>query len=1085
MKFSIRIPNEIRDYQEKLVLGLNWRQLISSILALVVCIPLYLFCREYVGDDLAQWVIIIISIPLIGFGFINIHGMKFEILLQSVFMTSFIMRKKRNFSNNNFFRETESSADKEYINSVSTKKLLKYKKEAGLERTYLLEQAEKEGGFNMEKLNELDNELLTVSKPRVRENKKISRDDKEKTKRGNYILRILQKRIDQIEEKKKHNQEYIMNNQELFICKIYTKEVNKEKIREINQGKKTVNKKANQMKKRRNVKSILPKSTQDTLPYIADYDEGLFEVEPNKYSKCFWIQDINYLIGKDEEQIHIFEKWGEFINYFSEDIDIALSIDNRIISMNEQEQKVFYKLNGGDYDIHREEYNKILRKQIIAGNNDIQKQIYITITIDCENPYEAFLKFHRIQQEVINNIHAIGSSAKLMSTEERLQLLHDKMRKGKEGDLDIQIEDFKKEGKDFFEFLKTNGLSSKDYIAPSSFVFDSKDYFCIEDTYCRCMFLNNLPASLAMDAFHKMIKVNFPLLTTLHYRPISKDKAIKLIKRQLTGMEHNKMETEKKAVRNGYTPNINHDLSQSYEQALEIYDDIINKNQNLFFVTIGFMVTADSLDDLNEYCKLLISNARQTTCQIQTFDFQQENAFKVIMPMGISPKGKLFVERTLTTESAAVFTPFAVQELFQEGGFYYGLNKLSLNLILCDRTKMKTPSGFILGSSGSGKSFAAKREMLNVLLKDDETGILVIDPENEYTDFAKAFGGTILYLSASSDSYINPWDMNENYGLDEDDDPATISFQRKKDKALLRKQEFLMSILTIMFEENGVKLNLKHKSVIDTCIQKTYQTFLDNNFDQAYIPTFVEFKNEVDKIKDNNQHANDIAEGLPYFTSGSAGLFSHKSNLDFTNRFVVFSIRELGKELKELGLLITLDFIWNRMIKNCEEGLRTYCYADEVHILFKNDLSASYLQQLYKRGRKYGLIVTGITQDVIEILKSEIAKTMISNSKFILMLDQSNENLEELSKILKISETQMQYVTNTDEGCGLLFAEKVIIPFVDRFPIDSYLYTLMSTKFGEKTSGKDIKNLIAELRNKQKEKELLEQVETDGLSQAV
>lgn len=1067
--FAVRIPNEIRAYKEKIALGLTLRQLISSVIAIAICVPLYIKGRSFISDDILSWIIIGIAIPLVGIGFVKINGMPFEKFIVNIIKVVILLPQKRRFKSENFFQEIEKKANNEEFYGVSSKKIKKYKEEVSLERAYLLEMAE----LNGEEINfrDIDEKLITVEKPTKKKNNKNNKSDK-KDKESQKKKSKLQIKAEEIEKKKQEDPTYIPTKKEGKILLKYSQERNKLVIAEVNNKKKEIKKKSKNLQKRRTSRTFLPKSTQNSIPYVADYDEGLFEVEPNKYSKCFELKDINYLIAKEDEAIDIFEKWGEFLNYFSEDMTIGISIDNRIVSLNEQEQKVFYKPKNDDYDIHREEYNRILRKQIKAGKNEIQQSKYITVTIDCDNVYEALLKFHRIEQEVITNLRSIGSDGRVMTTEERLSLLHDKFRTGREGDFDTLIQDFKNKDEDFFEFIKKRGLSSKDYISPSSFLFKSKDWFCIEDKYYRCMYLNSLPASLAMDNFSRMTDVEFPLITTLSIQPIAKDKGLRLIRKQLTGMEANKIEAEKKAVRAGYSPEtINHDLKQSLAQAEEMLDDCVNKNQKMFFTTIGFMVMGNTLDELNDNCKVLTSKARQFMCQLQTFDYQQEDAYKVILPMGVPPKSKLFVERTLTTESLAIFTPFANQELFEEGGFYYGLNQISLNLILCNRTKMKTPNGFLLGSSGSGKSFATKREILNVLLKDDMTGVLVIDPENEYSDFARAFGGVVLQLSSSSDCHINPMDMDENYGLDDDDDPLTTPINRKKEKALQKKTEYLMSIIQCMIADNNNVSTVTpvQKSIIDRAINRTYKQYLDSDFDKSKIPTLVDLQEELDKEK-QKEEGRLVAEGVEYYTRGTMNLFSHKSNLDFSNRFVVFNIRDLGKELKQISLLITLDFIWNRMIENCQYNIRTYCYVDEIHVLFKNDFSASYLQQLYKRGRKYGLVITGITQDVEDLLRSEMARGMISNSDFIMMLNQSSENLKILAKMLNISEAQKKYVTKVDAGMGLLFAENTIIPFLDSFPQDSYLYTLMSTKFGEEGEI-NINDFIDKLRVQQEKHE--------------
>lgn len=1060
---TVRIPKEIRAYKEKLVFGLTARQLIATGIAVVICVPLYIYGRAYINEELLSWIVMGIALPCAGIGFVTKNGMPFEKYIGAIIKQQLVYPQKTSFKTKNFFRNMQGKAYIEDEAMYDKKKMIKYKKQATLERAFLLEEAEKKG--ELMETNVSDNDLLTVRKPKANKN----HDDNKKGKKEKKIKKSKAQMVsEEVEKKRKENPQYIPTKKEGKMLLAYAKEREKKRLNEIKTGKKSVAKKNNQMKKRRNVKTNIPKSTQDDLPYIADFDEGLFEVETNKYSKCYEVRDINYLTAKEDEAVAIFCKWGEFLNYFSEEMTVELIIDNRIVSVNEQEKLLFYHMKKDSYDVHRKEFNKILKRQMIAGNNDIQKNIYITVTIDSDSPYEALLRFHKIDKEVVNNLRKIGSNGKVLSTDDRLSYLHDKMRKGREGEFRVD-----------YNFLKEQGLSSKDYVAPSSFLFKAKDYFMIEDTYYRCMYVNNLPASLSDDFIADLTDCEFPVITTLSIQPVAQDKGIRIIKKQITGMEANKIEAQKKAIRAGYDPNtINHDLVHSLEQGEELLDDMMNKNQKMFFVSIMLMASGNSLDELNDNTKILTSKARKYTCQIQTFDNQQRDAFKVILPMGITTAKKIFVERTLTTESTSIFIPFSSQELFQRGGFFYGLNQVSKNLVLCNRLKMKTPSGFVLGSSGSGKSFKCKEEMLQVLLSDEKTNLLIIDPENEYTDFGKAFSASILSLSSSSDCYINPMDMDENYGLDDKDDPLTTPLERKKEKALQKKSEYLMSIIQYMVTDttnNTGGIKPRQKSMIDRAITRAYHEYLAHDFDIKFIPTLLTLQDELDKEK-TTEEGREIAEAVEYYTRGSMNLFSHKSNIDFANRFVIFNIRDLGAELKQISLLITLDFIWNRMIANCQSKIRTYCYVDEIHVLFQNKFSERYLQQLYKRGRKYGLVITGITQDVEDLLRSDMARGMISNSDYVLMLNQSSENLKLLQGLLGISQAQANYISMADVGSGLLFAEKTIVPFVDQFPEDSYLYTLMSTRFGEETS-EDITEFIEKLQHEQKLRELEEQEE--------
>lgn len=1060
---AVRIPEEIRKYKEKIAFGLTARQLICTIATFVVCVPLYWYGRGFLQEDILAWIIILIAVPLEAVGFVKINGMPMEKFAVAALKFEVLYPRKRKFKTSNIWREWQNQAVRmeQPRSSKERKRIKKMKESERLERLFLLKEAEEKGTATYstdpesEKVTQYDvdaQELLTV---RTRHGGKKpggnNRKDKKKKQKKKSRLQI---QAESIEAKMRDNPQYVRTKKEDRILSAWNKKKIADRKREIQKGKKEIVKSSKKMEKRRHTKMVIPNTTQKSIPYIADYEEGLFEVTPNKFSKMYRLKDINYRTGREEEQITIFVKLGEFLNYFSEEMRFAFIIDNRVVSKAEQERKVFKKMKGDRYDGHRKEYNNILRRQIIAGRNDMQVQKYITVTIDANSPIEALLRFHKIDAEIITNLRRIGSDGEVLSTDERLEYYHDKYRKGREGEFQIN-----------YDFIKTQGISSKDYIAPSYMSVNRKDIE-IEDEYYRVLFLNNLPASLQDEFLFDLCDNDFPVITSLSIEPVAQDKALRIVKRQLTGIEANKIDAEKRAIRAGYSPEtIQHSIKDAHAQAETLHDDMLNKNQKMFFVTITLMVHGNSKEELEENCNILISKARKYTCQLQVLTEQQEEGYKMTMPYGYTSK-ELCVERALTTESTSIFMPFSNQELFQSGGFYYGLNQISQNLVIVNRTKMKTPSGFVLGSSGSGKSFATKREILNVLLDDDMTNVLIIDPENEYGDFCRAFGGTVLKISSTSDSYINPMDMNEDYGLDEDDDPATTPMDIKKDKAIKKKSDFIMSIIERMISTGGdgdtTNITPQQKTIVDSAVRDTYKEYLDSNFDSEKIPTLTDLQTNLDRHKTESEDARQVAEGVRYYTQGSMNVFAHKTNVYIDNRLVVFNVRDLGGQLQQIGLIIVFDFIWNRMVENKNKGIRTYCYCDEIHVMFKSYYSADYLNQLYKRGRKYGLVITGLTQDVEDLLQSEKAKGMISNSDFIMMLNQSSENLKILAKMLNISETQMGYVTGADAGSGLLFAEKVIVPFVDRFPEESYLYKLMSTKFGEDKSRAEIER---EIRN--------------------
>lgn len=1080
---AVRIPEEIRKYKEKIMFGLNARQLIATLIALFVCVPLYFYGRNFIPDDILSWLIILIAVPLVAIGFFRFNGMPMEKFVVAYLKYNLFYPNKRKYKVENAFRDWQNQAIKEESpkSYMERKNLENFEFQASLERAVLIEEAEERGELS----DGLNEKLITVSKNNGKNNKNKKDKDKKNGdgKKKDVKKSKLQIKAEEIEEKVKADSHYLPTKGETAIRRKWNLKLEKMRKQEVARKKKIVNKKNTFMKKRRNAITTIPRTTQKTIPYIADYEEGLFEITPNKYSKLYRIQDINYRTGKEAEQITIFCKLGEFLNYFSEDMSFAFVIDNRVVSMQEQEKQIFYPMSGDDYDRHRKEYNNILRRQIMAGRNDIQVEKFVTVTIDASTPIEALLRFHKIDAEVIDNLRKIGSNAEVLSTEERLSYYHDKYRRGREGELNID-----------FDFIKLQGISSKDYIAPTSFHFFPK-HMEIDGTYYRTMHLTNLPASLSDEFMFELTDNDFPITTSISIQPVAQDKGLKIVKRQLTGIEKDKIEAEKRAIKAGYSPEtIQHSIKDAHAQAETLYDDMLNKNQKMFFVTITCMVQGNSLDELEENCRIIEGKARKYTSQMMTLTYQQEEAYKLTLPFGFTPQD-ICVERTLTTESTSIFMPFSNQELFQKGGYYYGLNQISHNLVIVNRLTMKTPSGFVLGTSGSGKSFATKREILNVLLHDSETGILIIDPENEYGDFCRAFGGTVLKISADSNFYINPMDMTEDYGLDEDDGEDT-PLSTKKEKAMKKKSDYIMSIVERMISVGSsgdtTTITPQQKTIVDRCVYRCYETYLEHDFDDKYIPTLIDLQNELDKEKDTEE-GRAVAEGVEYYTRGSMDVFAHHTNVAVDKRLVVFNVRDLGDQLRQIALIIVFDFIWNRMIENKNRGVRTYCYCDEIHVMFQSYFSANFLKQLYKRGRKYGLCITGLTQNVEDLLKSEQARGMIGNSDFIMMLNQNSEDLKLLAGMLNISETQMGFVTGADAGSGLLFAEKVVVPFIDRFPSDSYLYKLMSTRFGEEMSAaeiqKQIKSLMKEatveapMTDKEIEEELKEMYSTERVTE--
>lgn len=1051
---GVRIPKDTREYKEKIALGMSMRQLISLILGVAIVAPIYIFGRKYINEELVSWIAIIIAIPVVACGFFAINGMPFEKFLKMLFRHQFLYPQKRIFKSQLSLKRVKPPIQR-------TKKEQEYIEEATFEKLFLYREAE-ERGEEREMKDIKDEEVLTVRKSRKqrkkekREKAKLYKKNKKKhtklTKKEKKF-NALKENAERIMQKQENNPEYIFTRKEGRVIRKYKAAALKIRKKEITTGVTEIKAKNNKMKKRKKSKTFIPKTAQNTLPYKTAYEDGLFEVEDGIYSKTFVLRNINFKVASEIEQEQTFCKWGEFLNYFSDDIYFSISIDNRIISESEMYENIHYRMVDDEFDVHRAEYNKIMDRAMDKSRKNIRQSIYFTLSLSAESPYEANQRFGRIERNISNHLKTIGSACHMMTTTERLELIHDKMRSGKEGTFHID-----------YDFLERSGLSSKDYVAPTSFsCMDKKDYFKIDNDFYRTMYISNMPTSLTTDFIEEMSDVDFPVMITVCVQPIAPDKALKLVGRNYAGMEKDVLKYEKAAAKAGYSkPFLPRSLKQAGEQAEILIDDIQNKSQKLFFVSLVCMVHGKTKIDLEENCSILQGIARKFTCQLDNFDFQQEEGYKVCFPTGINPKGKTYVDKALTTEAAAIFIPFTTIDLFQKHGYYYGINPLSNNLIMIDRFSFKTPSGFILGSSGSGKSFACKREIMNILLHDNKTSVLIIDPEGEYTAFCQMFGGTVINISAGSNEHINPMDMDENYGLDENDNVEFVDLETKKKKALTKKSDYIMSIIqSMMLDDNGVGLiTPAQKSIVDRCVKQVYEEYLIQNFDEEYLPTLQDLQKAIAAERMNSTEAAMVAESMEYYTQGTMNVFAQKSNVDYNNRFVVFNIKELGAQLTQIALLIVLDFIWNRMAHNAMQQIRTYCYADEIHVLFRNDYAASYIRQLYKRGRKFGLCVTGITQDIEDLLTNQMARGMLSNSDFILMLSQKSDNLSHLQQLLGISDDESKFVTKSEAGCGLLFAEQSIVPFVDHFPESSYLYKLISTKFGEKKSLEEINNFV-------------------------
>lgn len=791
--------------------------------------------------------------------------------------------------------------------------------------------------------------------------------------------------------------------------------------------------------KKKNAMTI-PKSVQDTIPYERVYKNGIIETSTGTFSKSYKIEDMNFRIASQDEQENIFCQFGDMLNSFGSECKFQFTVFNRNIDKDKFNNNILIKSQKDSLNEYREEFNDMLAQKIGEGRNNLIREKYITVSIESESIDEAVTNFARIDGEVASNVKRMNKQDTApLSLYEYLDLL--KAVYDVDSDTPfIQEATIQNETVKSFDFdwMKKMGVSTKDLIGPPSIKIE-KDYLEVGDKFVRVMFLDSLPNYLSTDFLSEVVEMPCNMLTSIHFNPLRQDTALKIIKNQMTNINSNVVEHQKRASRSGFSPDlISPELLRSQKEANKLLNDMTSRNQKMFLVTVVLAIYGDSIEELDKHCKSLATIAGRYLCTVKKMNYQQEQGFATALPIC---NNKVHITRLLTTESGSVFIPFATQELTQENGMYYGLNAVSKNLILFNRLNSKNQNGVILGTPGSGKSFSAKREIVNVLLSTQDE-IFVIDPEREYATLAEIFGGEVIRIAAGSKTYINPFDMDLDYA--DDDDPVTL------------KSDFIAALCeTIVGGHYG--LTPVQKSVIDRCVRSMYQPYIQYlhevnlnrseknkiSYDRNVSPTMLDFYKLL--LAQPQPESQNLALSLELYCTGSLNTFAHKTNVETHSRFTVYDIKDIGSGLKELGLQVCLNDAWCRIISNKKRGLRTWLYIDEFYLLTQTDSSAKFLQQIWKRARKWGGIPTGITQNVEDLLSSKEARAIINNCDFVQMLNLSPLDRNELAAMFNISPVQLSYITNSDFGQGLIYNGKSIIPFVDKFPKDTKLYKAMTT----------------------------------------
>ena len=771
--------------------------------------------------------------------------------------------------------------------------------------------------------------------------------------------------------------------------------------------------------------STVPHSAQDSIPFQRMFPDGICRVTDNYYTKTIQFQDINYQLAQQEDQTAIFEEWCSFLNFFDSSIRFELSFMNMATDASNFEKMVRIPYQKDHFNPVRTEYSTMLRRQLAQGNNGLTKTKYLTFGIEAESMKQAKPRLIHIEIDLMNNFKRLGVRAKLLNGKERLHLMHDMFHMGDHDRFNFD-----------WKWLPESGLSVKDFIAPTGFAFPKNRIFQMGGMYGSMSYLQITASDLSDQLLKDFLDMESSQIVTMHIQSVDQNKAIKSIKHTITELDRSKIEEQKKAVRSGYDMDIiPSDLATYGKDAKALLKELQSQNERMFLLTFLVMNTGETEQELETNVFQASSIAQKYNCNLRRLDFQQEQGLMSCLPLA---QNLIEIQRSMTTSSTAIFVPFTTQELFQTGkeALYYGLNALSNNLIMVDRKKLKNPNGLILGTPGSGKSFSAKREIANAFLVTDDD-VIVCDPEAEYTALVKKFEGQVIKISPSSTQYINPMDINANYS--EEDNPIAL------------KADFILSLCELIV---GGKEGLQpvEKTVIDRCVHQIYQTYFENPVPEN-MPVLQDLYEAL--LRQDEKEAHHVATALEIYVTGSLNLFNHRTHVDINNRLVCYDIKELGKQLKKIGMLVVQDQVWGRVTANRNAGKATRYYMDEFHLLLKEEQTAAYSVEIWKRFRKWGGIPTGITQNVKDLLSSREVTNIFENSDFIYMLNQAAGDRQILADQLNISPHQLSYVTHSGEGEGLLFYGNVILPFVDRFPTDLELYRIMTTKLTEVKEAKE------------------------------
>ena len=755
----------------------------------------------------------------------------------------------------------------------------------------------------------------------------------------------------------------------------------------------------------------IPRSVQDAIPIRRIWPDGVF-CFGGTYSKTIRFSDINYAIASKEDKTAMFLGWSELLNALDAGSAAKITINNKRVDRQDFERTILLPAQRDGLDGYRKEYNDMLTGKVTDTSNSVVQERYLTLSTHRKDVNEARAFFDRVSGEVSCRLSALGSRGETLDAGQRLGVLRGFYRTGDEAPFAFDLKGSMRWGRSF-----------KDVICPDSLEY-KKDHFIMGDKYGRVLFLKEYASYIKDAMVGELAGLDRTMMLSIDVIPVPTDEAVREMQNRLLGVETNVTNWQRRQnSNNNFSAVVPYDLEQQRKETREMLDDLTTRDQRMFYAVVTLVHLADSKQQLDSDTKTLQSIARTHLCQLTTLHWQQAEGLDTALPLGLR---RIDALRTLITESLAVLIPFKAQEIRHRHGAYYGQNSISKDLILADRWALLNANGFVLGVSGSGKSFTAKREMAALALSTQDD-IIVIDPEAEYRPLIEGLGGQVIGISATSPNHINAMDMEQGYG--DGENPVVL------------KSEFLLSLCEQLM--GAGQLSAREKSIIDRCAAQCYRDYLRRGC-RGVAPTLQDFHAEL--LRQPEGEARDVALAIELFTQGSLNTFAKPTNVDTDARILCYDIRDLGRQLLPVGMLVVLDSIFNRILRNRAQGRNTWVYIDEIYLLFQHEYSANFLFTLWKRVRKYRACCTGITQNVDDLLQSHTARTMLANSEFLVMLNQAATDRAELARLLNISDTQLSYITNVEPGRGLIKCGSAIVPFQDDFPRHTRLYQLMTTK---------------------------------------